>query len=99
MVLQRIEDAGSHRAARYALLPAALDALVDPARLEAFEAGTPRATHPYQRWRQWRAAQMAPAEVGESALPQAPETESLGVSSLSPDHALGESSFPRVTPS
>jgi hypothetical protein len=72
MVLQRIEDAGSHRAARYELLPAALDALVDPARLEAFEARTPRGTHPYQRWRQWRASQMAPAEVGGKALTPSP---------------------------
>jgi hypothetical protein len=96
MVLQRIEDAGSHRAARYALLPAALDALVDPARLEAFEAGTPRATHPYQRWRQWRASQMAPAEVGGSSLPQVSDDESLGVSALSPDHALGASAFPQL---
>jgi hypothetical protein len=96
MVLQRIEDAGAHRAARYELLPAALDALVDPARLQVFEEHPPREGHPYQRWRQWRASQMAPAEVGESALPQAPETASLGVSSLSPDHALGESSFPQL---
>jgi hypothetical protein len=96
MVLKCTEDARSHRAARYELLPAALDALVDPARLEAFEAGTPRGTHPYHRWRQWRAAQMAPAEVGESAFPQAPETASLGVSSLSPDHALGASAFPQL---
>jgi hypothetical protein len=78
MVLKRIEDARSHRAARYALLPAALDALVDPARLQAFEEHPPREGHPYQRWRQWRASQMAPAAVGESAFPQAPETASLG---------------------
>jgi hypothetical protein len=96
MVLKRIEDAGSHRAARYELLPAALDALVDPARLEAFEAGTPRGTHPYQRWRQWRASQMAPAEVGGSFLPQVSDDESLGVSSLSPDQALGASAFPQL---
>ena len=70
MVLQRIEDAGSHRAARYELLPAALDTLADPARLLAFEEHPPREGHPYYRWRQWRAAQMAPAEVGESAFPQ-----------------------------
>ena len=99
MVLQCTEDARSHRAARYELLPAALDTLADPARLQAFEEHPPREGHPYYRWRQWRAAQMAPAEVGESAFPQAPETASLGVSSLSPDQALGESSFPRVIPS
>jgi hypothetical protein len=39
---------------------------------------------------------MAPAEVGESAFPQAPETASLGVSALSPDHALGASAFPHL---
>jgi hypothetical protein len=96
MVLQRIEDAGSHRAARYALLPAALDALVDPARLEAFEAGTPRATHPYQRWRQWRASQMAPAKVGGISLPQVPADESLGESAFPQAEAVGESAFPQL---
>jgi hypothetical protein len=93
-VLKRIEDAGSHRAARYELLPAALDALVDPVRLETFEARTPRGAHPYQRWRQWRASQMAQAEVGVSALPQAPDDESLGGSCLPQAEAIGESSFP-----
>jgi hypothetical protein len=93
MVLKRIEDAGSHRAARYELLPAALDALVDPARLEAFEAGTPRGTHPYQRWRQWRASQMAQAEVGVSSLPQVPADGSLGESSFP---QLGQASSPEL---
>jgi hypothetical protein len=96
MVLKRIEDAGSHRAARYELLPAALDALVDPTRLEAFEAGTPRATHPYQRWRQWRASQMAPAEVGGSTLPQVPADGSRGESALPQAETVGESAFPQL---
>jgi hypothetical protein len=96
MVLKRIEDAGSHRAARYELLPAALDALVDPARLEAFEAGTPRATHPYQRWRQWHASQMAPAEVGVSSLPQVPADGSPGGSSFPQAETVGESAFPQL---
>jgi len=95
-VLKRIEDAGSHRAARYELLPAALDALVDPARLEAFEARTPRGTHPYHRWRQWRVSQMAQAEVGVSSLPQATAEESAGVSGLPQAEAIGESSLPQL---
>ena len=70
MVLKRVEDPRSHRAARYELLPAALDALVDAARLEAFETHPPRAGHPYHRWRQWRASQMAPAEFGKAAYPR-----------------------------
>jgi hypothetical protein len=93
MVLKRTEAAGSHRAARYELLPAALDALVDPTRLEAFEARPPRDAHPYQRWRQWRASQMAPADVGESTLPQVAEAASLGVSTLS---QLGEAASPEL---
>jgi len=72
MVLRCVEAPQSHRAARYELLPAALDALVDPARLEAFEARTPRGAHPYHRWRQWRAAQMAQSEIGVSGLPHKP---------------------------
>jgi hypothetical protein len=96
MVLKCTEDARSHRAARYELLPAALDALVDPARLEAFEARTPRGTHPYHRWRQWRASQMAPAAVGESTLPQAEDDGSLGVSALPQAEAVGVSSFPQL---
>ena len=96
MVLKRTEDAGSHRAARYELLPAALDALVDPARLEAFEAGTPRATHPYQRWRQWRAAQMAQAALGESSLPQATDDGSIGISNLPLSPQLGVSSLSQL---
>jgi hypothetical protein len=96
MVLKRTEDAGSHRAARYELLPAALDALVDPTRLEAFEARTPRDAHPYHRWRQWRASQMAPSEVGERSLPQAPDDGSLGISSLPQAEAIGISALPQL---
>jgi hypothetical protein len=96
MVLKCTEDAQSHRAARYELLPAALDALVDPVRLEAFEAHTPRGTHPYHRWRQWRASQMAQAEVGERSLPQAAGDESLGVSCLPQVEVIGESSLPQL---
>jgi hypothetical protein len=48
-VLTCTEEARSHRAARYDILPAALDALVDPVRLEAFEARTPRGTHASSR--------------------------------------------------
>jgi hypothetical protein len=95
-VLKRVEDASSHRAARYELLPAALDALVDPVRLEAFEASHPRDMHPYQRWRQWRASQMAPADVGESALPQAEDDASLGVSNLSQVDELGVSNLSQL---
>jgi hypothetical protein len=95
-VLTCTEDARSHRAARYEVLPAALDALVDPARLEAFEARTPRGTHPYHRWRQWRASQMAQAEIGGSSLPQAADDESLGVSNLSQAAEGGESSFSQL---
>ena len=82
MVLRCTEPAQSHRAARYELLPAALDALADATRLEAFETHPPRAGHPYHRWREWRASQMAQAEMGESSLPQDPDDESIGVSSL-----------------
>jgi hypothetical protein len=96
MVLKRIEAASSHRAARYELLPAALDALVDPVRLEAFEARTPRDTHPYQRWRQWRASQMAPAEVGGRTLPQVPADGSRGESALPQAETVGESAFPQL---
>jgi hypothetical protein len=92
-VLKCVEAASSHRAARYELIPAALDALVDRVRLEAFEAGHPRATHPYQRWRQWRASQMAPADVGESPLPQAEDDGSLGVSTLPQAEAVGVSNL------
>jgi len=94
MVLKCTAEAQSHRAARYELLPAALDALVDPTRLEAFEARPSRDAHPYQRWRQWRASQMAPADIGESAFPQAPADGSLGVSTLPQVEAIGESLFP-----
>jgi hypothetical protein len=96
MVLKRVEDPRSHRAARYEVLPAALDALVDPARLEAFEARTPRGTHPYHRWRQWRASQMAPAAGEESSLPQAPDVGSVGVSSLPQADAVGGSSLSQL---
>jgi hypothetical protein len=96
MVLKCTEDARSHRAARYELLPAALDALADPARLEAFEAGMPRATHPYQRWRQWRASQMAPAEIGESSLPQAEGDGALRISTFPQAETVGESAFPQL---
>jgi len=95
-VLKCVEAACSHRAARYEVLPAALDALVDPARLEAFEARTPRGMHPYQRWRQWRASQMDQAAVEESSLPQAEDDGSLGVSCLPQAEAVGESSFPQL---
>jgi hypothetical protein len=95
-VLRCVEAATSHRAARYELLPAALDALVDPARLEAFEARTPRSAHPYHRWRQWRASQMAPGEVGVSALPQAEDDGSLGGSHLPQADAVGESSLSQL---
>jgi hypothetical protein len=95
-VLKCVEAASSHRAARYEFIPAALDALVDPVRLEAFEASHPRDTHPYQRWRQWRASQMAPADVGESRLPQAEDDGALGVSSLSPSDALGVSNLSQL---
>jgi hypothetical protein len=90
-VLKCVEAASSHRAARYEFIPAALDALVDPVRLEAFEASHPRDTHPYQRWRQWRASQMAQAEVGVSSLPQAPADESR-------DASLRISSLPQAEP-
>jgi hypothetical protein len=72
MVLQCTEDARSHRAARYELLPAALDTLADPARLQAFEEHPPREGHPYYRWRQWRAAQMAPGRGRGKRLPPSP---------------------------
>ena len=96
MVLKRVEDPQSHRATRYELHPAALDALVDHARLEAFDAHPPRDTHPYQRWRQWRATQMAPAEIGGRSLPQDPDDESLGVRSFPQAEAIGESSLPQL---
>jgi hypothetical protein len=92
-VLTCTEDARSHRAARYDVLPAALDALVDPVRLEAFEARTPRGTHAYHRWRQWCASQMAPDEIGESSFPQAADDGSLGISNVSQAVAVGESCF------
>jgi hypothetical protein len=94
MVLKCTAEARSHRAARYDLLPAALDALTDPARLEAFEAHPPRAEHPYHRWRQWRATQMTPTAVGESGLPQAEVT--VGGSPLPPDPPVGESGLPQL---
>jgi hypothetical protein len=95
-VLKRVEDPRSHWAARYDVLPAALDALVDPVRLEAFEAHPPRGAHPYHRWRQWRASQMAQAEIGERDLPQDPDDESLGINSFPQAEAVGVSSFPQL---
>jgi len=96
MVLKRTEDPRSHRAARYEVLPAALDALVDPDRLEAFEARTPRGTHPYQRWRQWRASQMATTAIGVSTLPQAEDDGSLRISTLPQADVIRESAFPQL---
>jgi hypothetical protein len=100
MVLKCTAAAQSHRAARYELLPAALDALVDPPRLEAFEAHPCRVAHPYHRWRQWRAAQMASAEdteaVGVSSFPQDPADESFGESTFPQTSAVGVSSFPQL---
>jgi hypothetical protein len=95
-VLRCIEPAQSHRAARYELIPEALDALVDPERLEAFEATPPRETHPYQRWRQWRTAQMAQGELGVSSLPQDTDDTLLGVSSLPSADEIGESCLPQL---
>src|SRR5262245_5423429 len=95
-VLKCTEPAQSHRAARYELLPAALDALVDPDRLEALDAYPPRDTHPYQRWRQWRASETPQTELGVSSLSQDPDDESRGESSLPQVEAVGVSSFPHV---
>jgi hypothetical protein len=96
MVLKQTEAPQSHRAARYELIPAALDALVDPTRLEAFETHQPRGVHPYQRWRRWRASQMAQAELGGRSLPQDPDDEALGVSGLPSSDTIGESSLPQL---
>jgi hypothetical protein len=94
MVLKCVEDAQSHRAARYELVPEALDALADRERRKAFEQGHHKVTHPYQRWLTWLEARrppavddpMDPTVVGESPLPQAPA-----------DVSVGGSAFPRVT--
>ena len=97
MVLKCIEPAQSHRAARYELVPEALDALADRERRKAFEQGHHQPTHPYQRWRTWlEARHTAPVELGESGLPQNPDDESLGVSSLPQVEAVGESSLPQL---
>jgi hypothetical protein len=94
-LLRCTEPAQSHRAARYELIPEALDALADQERVKAFAQGAHRPTHPYQRWRDWREAQMAEAEGGESCLPQDPADEPLGVSALPQTAAVGVSAFPQ----
>jgi len=95
-VLTYAEAPQSHRPARYEFLPAALDALVDPTRLEAFEARTPRGTHPYHRWRQWRASQMTPSETeGRSSFPQVPGDESSGERTLPQAETEGARSLPQ----
>ena len=96
-VLTRVEEASSHRAARYELVPEALDALADRERRKAFEQGHYQPTHPYQRWLTWlEARHTSPAELGESSFPQDPEDESLPVSSFPQAEAVGESAFPQL---
>jgi hypothetical protein len=97
MVLTCTEPAQSHRAARYALVPEALDALADRERRKAFEQGYHQPTHPYQRWRTWlEARHTLPVELGESCLPQDPEDESLRGSSLPQAEGIGISSLPQL---
>jgi hypothetical protein len=95
-VLRCTEPAQSHRAARYELIPEALDALVDRERRKAFEEGYHQPTHPYQRWCDWREAQMAEAKVEVSSLPQDPADEPLGLSALPPPAAAGLSALPQL---
>ena len=96
MVLKRIEDAGSHRAARYALLPAALDALVDPGAARSLR-GPPAPQHAsLSALAAVAASQMAPAEGEESAVLQAPDDESLGVRTLSQTDTIGVRSLSQL---
>jgi len=95
-LLRCTQGAQSHRAARYELIPEALDALADQERRKVFEEGYHQPAHPYQRWRDWRAAQMAEAEVGVSALSQDPADEPLGLSSLPPPGPIGLSALPQL---
>jgi len=95
------DGAKHHRAARYHLNPAGLDALVDPKRLEAFTHGRHHPDHPYQLWRDWRTANRPPqpddqadSSEGISSLYPEPVTEDgQGISSLYAEAGQGISSL------
>ena len=96
-VLQRVADASSHRAARYELVPEALDALADRERRKAFEQGHHQPTHPYQRWLTWlEARHTPPADLGESSFPQVEGPGSLGESCLPQEDPVGISCLPQL---
>jgi hypothetical protein len=104
-VLELVEEATHHRAARYRLRPEALDRLVDRERLKAFEQSAHKPNHPYQVWKDWRTANTPPhhrdpveASEGISSLyPEEGTAEGQGISSLDADDGQGISFLdPRV---